>query len=538
MTYKNEVGISKSDIWEAVIESGVLGSSKNQSALFKYLLDYSFDETRPDITTKDIAAKVFGRNGDFNTKKDSIVRVEMHRLRANLESFNEQSEPLKIELPKSSYLLKIAEARSNKPHELVDTIANTGRGKNRLLGGALMASIAAIIFIFTGAITTKNKGEDCSIVMPNLEIAAPADDTDLSQYVHQVVSGAASQFKHFNSVRNVEACGTSQVPGYKLTYALFERDEGFQGSLSITSQASGKIVGIGDLSGSAPSAIAKDGELYYTLARITNDLLQPSGVVHRDAVSQSWNNHAHLEDYSCLVKMYDSFASDTDEDYYEAFECLKTAHAKGSSSLENLGALAASYLEQVQGNRVADSEDAFKQAEMILNDIGENWQQSPETTAAKIMYDSVRKDYNVQQIKETLLRAEKTYTSHPLVLLDIARYSGFMLGEWEKAIDVMGKVKRLMSDQDNSVYQVEAAFALLSENSSLGWKNCLNAYSEHSKVSNLIVHACALKYNNADWTDRTTNNLIDFNLLELPERQAFIENMGFEPAISAALMVY
>lgn len=535
MTSKNEIGVLKSDIWEAVNVSGVLGSSKNQSALFKYLLDHSFDETRPDITTKDIAAKVFGRNGDFNTKKDSIVRVEMHRLRANLESFNQQSEPLKIELPKSSYLLKIAQDRSNKPHELVDTIANKGRGKNRLLGGALMASIAAITFIFAGALATKNKGEDCSIVMPNLEIATPADETDLSQYVHQVVSGAASQFKHFNSVKNIEACDHSQVPGYKLTYALFERDEGFQGSLSITSQASGKIVGIGDLSGSTPTEKITNNELYFMLARSTNDLLKPSGVVHHNAVSQNWNNSTALEDYSCLAKMHDSFVSDSDEDYFEGFACLKTSYESGASSLENLGALAASYLEQVQGNRVEDG-DSLNQAEKILDKIGSQWQQSPESTIAKIMYDTVREDYNAQQLRETLLRAEKTYISHPLVTIEVAKYYGFMLGDWKKAVEVMGKAKRLISDQDNSVYKVESAFALLSESSTFGWKSCLNAYSEHSKVSNLLVHACAVKYNQPDWIERTSDNLVRFNLLQLAERQRFIENMGFEPAISAALM--
>ena len=99
--------VEKYKTLDLVIASGVLGSSKNQLALFKYLMDAKFDGKNSDITTKQIAIDIFNRDSSFSTKKDSIVRVEMHRLRGNLDSFNKQSDSVTIELPKSSYDLQI-----------------------------------------------------------------------------------------------------------------------------------------------------------------------------------------------------------------------------------------------------------------------------------------------------------------------------------------------------------------------------------------------------------------------------------------------
>lgn len=538
-----EARIAKSDIWEAVNGSGVLGSSKNQSTLFKYLLDCKYDRVDADIKTKDIASKVFGRNGDFNAKKDSIVRVEMHRLRSNLETFNQQSDSLKITLPKSSYLLQIEKIISNDVLELPSSTEEPTsklRQKRWLWGSGLAASLAAMSLIYTGAVKEEYKGADCSVIIPNLEVANPVDDTDLSRYVMQVVSGAASQFSHFNIVQDVKSCASSKVPGYKLEFALLQSQVDFQGSLSVLSEPGGKIVGFNNFSGVSMENTSDQNltreDLYFTIAKITNDFLKPGGVVHRDAVGRPWEEVALYDDYICLAKMYESFVSDSDNDYYQGLECLEGAYENETASLDNLGGLAASYLEQAQGNRGASGNDPIAKAKVILDEIGYKWLQSADATAAKIMFETIRTDFNSQRLRETLLQAEKAYPSHPTVLMEVSRYTGFTLGEWDSAVMIMEKAKRLMSDSDNSVYQVDAAYAVLGKAGPTAWENCLKAYSEHSRVSNLLVHSCAVKYNKPVWKTQTEENLAKFNLLKFDERKAFLDTMGFEKRLSDALL--
>ena len=164
--------VEKSEIWDVVLASGVLGSSKNQLDLFKYLLEGKFNEAVSDIKTQQIAIDVFDRDESFSTKKDSIVRVEMHRLRANLNSFNQQSEQIKVLLPKSSYSLEI---EINKPHIPDETLKPRGflqsLRKTRFYGMGAIAAVGFFAFMLIGAFPKEQKASDCSKLVPNLEIA-------------------------------------------------------------------------------------------------------------------------------------------------------------------------------------------------------------------------------------------------------------------------------------------------------------------------------------------------------------------------------
>ena len=188
------------------------------------------------------------------------------------------------------------------------------------------------------------------------------------------------------------------------------------------------------------------------------------------------------------------------------------------------------------GNRASQKDDPLLLAQVIMDKIGHRWLDSPETTLAKIMYDKVRPDYNDQQLKATLFEAEKTYTTHPTVMVEVSRYAGLMLGDWEYAVKVNERVKRLNSSQNNSIFHVDAAYALLNQSNSNAWRNCLKAYSRYSKMSNLLVNACAKKYGKTDWEDTTNDNLAQFKLKTSHERKMFLTTMRFEPELVGAIL--
>ena len=540
--------VEKSEIWDVVLASGVLGSSKNQLDLFKYLLEGKFNEAVSDIKTQQIAIDVFDRDESFSTKKDSIVRVEMHRLRANLNSFNQQSEQIKVLLPKSSYSLEI---EINKPDIPEEALKPGGflqsLRETRFYGMGTIAAVGLFAFVLIGAFPKEQKASDCSELVPNLEIAELSDKTvpgeqSLAMYVDQVMRGAASQFSHFNIVENVKGCDYVGVPGYRLEYSLFEKGRGFNGSLSTVSTADNKIINTTSFSGVFEiddMPVNAESGPYFDIVRLTNDLLSPGAIVHIHASQQNWKDEGFRQDYSCLTQMYQSFISDSDEDYFEGLECLKRSYDNGTPLLDNMGGLAASYLEQAMGNRQSEKskkDDSFLLAKNIMDKIGDRWLDSPETTVAKIMYDTVRPDYNDQQLKHTLYDAEKTYSTHPIVMLDISRYSGFMLGDWASAVKASGKLKHVFSSQDNSVFQVDAANALLNQPSPEAWKTCVKAYSKNSKMSNLLVNACAKKYTKVEWEHKTHENLNRLELKNNHTKQMFMSAMRFEPELITEIL--
>ena len=536
--------VEKHKILDLIVASGVLGSSKNQLALFKYLMDAKFDGKNSDITTKQIAIDIFNRDSSFSTKKDSIVRVEMHRLRGNLDSFNKQSDSVAIELPKSSYDLQIKLIEIETiPEEPAKEMPPEKRSWTKFAGAGAIAAIGIMALVFTGGYPGQTSAE-CSAIVPNIEITDvtknnPKDDLSLNSYVDQVMRGAASQFGHVNIVGAVKKCDEG-VPQYRLEYTVLKNGNGFRGNLSTVSVIDEKIINVSHISGvfdrEQIHENAFEDDLFFSIAKPINDVISPGALIHRHAGKQKWRDRSRSHDYNCFVQMYESFISDSDEDYYAGLACLKQSYENGTPLLENLGGLAASYLEQAMGNRGSKKEDPFLLAKDIIDSVGDRWLDNPETTTAKIMYDSVRPDYNDQQLKGTLFAAAQTYNSNPMIITEVSRYSGFILGDWDYAVKTMERAKRLTSFRGNAIFHVDAADAILSRANPDAWKNCVKTYSKYSKMSNLLVNACAKKYDKPVWVQKTSDNLMELNLKTRSEKKQFLDGMGFERSLTAAIL--
>jgi Malectin domain len=74
---------------EAVLQSGALRRAPGLEQLFVYITTRYFDGTVDDLKEYTIAVEAFGRPADFDQKRDSIVRVQAHRLRERLAEYYE-----------------------------------------------------------------------------------------------------------------------------------------------------------------------------------------------------------------------------------------------------------------------------------------------------------------------------------------------------------------------------------------------------------------------------------------------------------------
>jgi hypothetical protein len=97
---------------EKILASRSLHSSDSLRKLLHYLADHSLNN--PSVAPKEyqIATEVFGRRGDFDPHLDSMVRVQVARLRAKLADYyaSEGAEDMvEVELPKGTYALSYHE---------------------------------------------------------------------------------------------------------------------------------------------------------------------------------------------------------------------------------------------------------------------------------------------------------------------------------------------------------------------------------------------------------------------------------------------
>ena len=72
---------------EAVLQSGLFDKAPRLGTFFRYICERHLEGHGDEIKEYSIALEALGRSADFDPKKDSIVRVEAHRLRRRLEEY-------------------------------------------------------------------------------------------------------------------------------------------------------------------------------------------------------------------------------------------------------------------------------------------------------------------------------------------------------------------------------------------------------------------------------------------------------------------
>jgi hypothetical protein len=138
---------------DRILSSAVFENTPSTRRLLQYLCQKSLNGDAEAIKEYSIAIDVFGRSPDFDTRKSSIVRVEVTRLRQRLEKFYRRDESreaaFEIVLPPGSYVPKFL------PRKLDPGAPDTRRPAARIWGFQpkwLLISIAGLMVAVAGAV--------------------------------------------------------------------------------------------------------------------------------------------------------------------------------------------------------------------------------------------------------------------------------------------------------------------------------------------------------------------------------------------------
>lgn len=91
---------------DAILASGIFSRAPNLALVLTYVCAKYFEGAGEQIKEYNIAVEALGRPADFDQKRDSIVRVEAHRLRKRLREYYEADgaeHPIRIEIPPGQY---------------------------------------------------------------------------------------------------------------------------------------------------------------------------------------------------------------------------------------------------------------------------------------------------------------------------------------------------------------------------------------------------------------------------------------------------
>ena len=109
----------------ALLESGAFSRAPNLANLLTYVCQKYFEGKGDELKEYNLAVEALGRPADFDNKKDSVVRVEAHRLRKRLNEYYTSrgaDHPIHIEIPLGQYAPRFVHKAAR---ELVPFLANT-----------------------------------------------------------------------------------------------------------------------------------------------------------------------------------------------------------------------------------------------------------------------------------------------------------------------------------------------------------------------------------------------------------------------------
>src|SRR5438552_5066843 len=117
---------------EAVLASGIFHRGPNLAQLLRYVCAKYFEGSAEQIKEYSIAVDALGRPADFDQKRDSIVRVEAHRLRKRLREYYDAEgagHALRIDIPPGQYAPRFLPRGAPEPGltapppQIVDAVA-------------------------------------------------------------------------------------------------------------------------------------------------------------------------------------------------------------------------------------------------------------------------------------------------------------------------------------------------------------------------------------------------------------------------------
>ncbi len=143
---------------DAIVSSYHFRGSKRYPAMLKYVVSAAIDGRTSDLKERTLGVEVFGRDPDYDTNADPVVRISAGEVRKRIAQFYHQNghgAKLEIELPVGSYvpefLLREPEVHEAQTGHDVEKPVSTEDQPHKSSRRYLIAALAAIVVLAVAA---------------------------------------------------------------------------------------------------------------------------------------------------------------------------------------------------------------------------------------------------------------------------------------------------------------------------------------------------------------------------------------------------
>jgi hypothetical protein len=145
-----------------VLDSRSFSRSPSLAQLLSYICNKYFQGEHLLLKEHTIAVEALGRSADFDQKKDSIVRVEAHRLRKRLRLYYETDgadHEVRIDLPPGAYCpVFIHSTPASEPEPVIPPVPASRPAHHWWLAVACAFLIISVILLLTDILPPAQAG--------------------------------------------------------------------------------------------------------------------------------------------------------------------------------------------------------------------------------------------------------------------------------------------------------------------------------------------------------------------------------------------
>ncbi|MBS0482214.1 MAG: hypothetical protein JSR96_08670 [Proteobacteria bacterium] len=418
---------------DALLAFGPIKSSKRLQALLRYLVTEEIAGRGERVNTYAVAFDVYGRDTDFDPRIDSIVRVEMYRLRQSLEAWRDNPDnPAEFAL--------VLEPRKYRPsviarqHEIETPAAAPPWHKRRVwvivAGLILLGSIAASTMpLYLSAMAGR-----CGSQRPKAFLPSSIEgsiDTDTSKLLINRLERFMNYYTLVNAVKRSDN-NCDGAPRFKISIrADQDNTDRTQKLLHVdaTDLQSGKSIWT-ETYPLRPSI--SDQESNMLMAKIAFALSYDRGAIPTAASRATWKDQKSQNEYKCILSVSQLYtAMSESERWLAARKCLIDIF-RTSTQADISGYLGSVELEPrfEPRLRALQTHDYYDEA------IARGQQLDPrnaDVLIAELRHSRTAPTINPVEINSVMRTLEENYPFHPEAAYQLAYTQSTLLAQYDLA---------------------------------------------------------------------------------------------------------
>jgi len=193
---------------DRILSDAAFSGANRRSRLLRYLVEQALEDRSESLKESVIATEVFDRSPDYDPQIDSVVRVEVGRLRDRLAKYYDKAgpdEPVRIEIPKGGYR-PVFVFREGAADAIVAT-PPAERGKRKVLAvGVAIAIIAAMAAWLVWRVRSSSAPTPAAIaVLPFLNLSGDPGEEYLSDGISEELTETLAEFNDLRVVARTSA---------------------------------------------------------------------------------------------------------------------------------------------------------------------------------------------------------------------------------------------------------------------------------------------------------------------------------------------